>query len=102
MTSLVVGVAVSIVSTVLSVLLIVHICRKVRSKPLPLASASDQSCYQCASSSSSATSTHQLDSAAKLSSQVSAPVQSMVCPLAPLSPPRDSLGPGADTNVIYR
>lgn len=110
MTSLVVGVAVSIVSTLLSVLIIVHICRKVRSKPLPLAAESDQSCYQCASS---ATNTYQLDSAAKLSSQARAPlplvpVQSMVCPLAlsevtaPLSPPRDSLGPGADTNVIYR
>ena len=106
MTSLVVGVTVSIVSTLLSVLIIVHICRKVRSKPLPLAGDSDQSCYQCTSS----TNTYQLDSAAKLSSQVPVPVipvQNIIyAPLsevmAPLSPPRDGLGPDPDTNVIYR
>ena len=94
MTTLVVGVTISIISTLLSVLIIVHICQRLRSKPPPQAGEVDQSCYQCTSAS---TNTYQLDSQPPV-----LPVQPLSEAVTSLSPPRDSLGPGADTNVIYR
>ena len=104
MTTLVVSVTVSIISTILSVLIIVHICRKVRAKPLPLAPDSDEACYQCTSTT---TNTYQLDKLSSLAPVPVIPVQNIIYApvsdiMAPLSPPRDSLGPDPDTNVIYR
>ena len=96
MTSLVVGVTISIISTLLSVLIIVHICKRLRSKPPPLAGEADQSCYQCTS-----TNTYHLDSAPQppsLPVMISAPLSEAI----PSLQPRDSLGPDPDTNVIYR
>ena len=93
LTTLVVGVTISIISTLLSVLIIVHICQRLRSKPPPLAGEADQSCYQC----TSASNTYQLDS-----QPPALPIQPLSEAVTSLSPPGASLGPAADTNVIYR
>ena len=47
-TTLIISISISIVSTILSIIIIVHICRKVRGKTISSGTnSSDEACYEC-------------------------------------------------------